>query len=77
MLPSELDIHRKQGFSIPMDKWLRGSEGRLLDDIQAQLLPWINKEELDRLKVGHLAGRANGSRLFGLKMLSAFTKNML
>jgi len=77
LLPSELDIHRKQGFSIPMDKWLRGSEGRLLDDIQAQLLPWINKEELDRLKVGHLAGRANGSRLFGLKMLSAFTKNML
>jgi asparagine synthase (glutamine-hydrolysing) len=77
LLPSALDINRKQGFSIPLNEWIRGADGGRLDDIQDQLAPWISNNELHKLKVGHLAGRANGSRLFCLIMLDLFTKNML
>lgn len=77
LLPPDLDINRKQGFSIPLNEWLSGPDGGRIDDIQGQLAAWISNAELHRLKAGHLAGRANGSRLFGLIMLGIFTKNML
>ncbi len=77
LLPPALDIDRKQGFSIPLNEWLRGSDAGRLDDIQGQLTSWISNKELNKLKTGHFAGRANGSRLFCLIMLDIFRRNML
>jgi asparagine synthase (glutamine-hydrolysing) len=74
-LPRELDIDRKQGFSIPMDEWLR-SEGE--DGLRQRLhhLPdCIEKAEVERLIIGHLRGRANGARLFSLIMLAIAFRN--
>jgi len=75
-LPSDLDINRKQGFSIPINEWLRnlGEEGLMarmdgLPDV-------INLDEVRHLVRGHLMGRANGGRLFALIMLAMAMRNI-
>lgn len=75
-LPTGLDIDRKQGFSIPMDQWLRreGEDG--LRQRLADLPDYIEKTEVDRLIIGHLHGRTNGARLFALIMLAIAHRNL-
>lgn len=75
-LPRDLDIDRKQGFSIPLDEWLR-AEGESNVRQRLDALPdCFVKAEIDRLIIGHFRGRANGARLFALMMLAISTKNM-
>lgn len=72
-LPSGFTMHRKQGFSIPMDEWLRK------DDIYARLgeLPeFISRTELQKLIRGEKHGRANGARIYALIMLNRAVRNM-
>lgn len=76
-LPAQLDIERKQGFSIPLDEWLRRSQGKELKEIKGQLPSVINKKEIDALLAGHMKGRANGSRIFSLIMLGLALANFL
>lgn len=76
LLPDQLDIDRKQGFSIPLDKWLRNGKGTQFDDLHHNLGSLINESELNSLITGLNAGRANGSRLFALMMLSISTNNI-
>ena len=74
-LPPELDVQRKQGFSIPLNEWLRASNGVELKCVRNQLPSCINQNEVDSLLDGHVKGRANGGRLFALMMLAqAMTK---
>ena len=75
-LPHDLDINRKQGFSIPINEWLR-NEGE--QGLMARLdgLPdVINLDEVRCLVRGHMAGRANGGRLFALIMLAIAMRNI-
>lgn len=76
MLPPELDIDRKQGFSIPLDDWLRGADRGRLDGLDSRLPGWINRKEVNDLTAGHQRGRTNGSRLFALMMLDIAIKNL-
>jgi asparagine synthase (glutamine-hydrolysing) len=73
-LPEDFVLNRKQGFSIPMDQWLRKSDIRT----RLQTLPReiINHREVERLVLGLMKGRANGARLFGLLMLGVGLKNL-
>lgn len=74
-LPSDLDTRRKQGFSIPVNEWLRSeSEANLMSRMEA-LPEVINMDEVQRLVRGHLSGRANGGRLFALIMLATAMRN--
>jgi asparagine synthase (glutamine-hydrolysing) len=75
-LPTDLDTRRKQGFSIPINEWLRAEgEARLM--VRMESLPaLINLDEVRALVRGHLAGRANGGRLFALIMLAIAMKNL-
>lgn len=75
-LPPELDIQRKQGFSIPLNEWLRTSNGAELKRVRDHLPSCINQKEVDGLLVGHAKGRANGGRLFALLMLSLSMSNL-
>ena len=76
MLPSTLDLNRKQGFSIPVDQWLRAeAPGRLAERFEA-LPDFICRDEVHALIHGLHAGRANGARLFSLLMLSIACVNM-
>lgn len=75
-LPPELDVHRKQGFSIPLNEWLRASDGVELKRVRSHLPSCINQNEVDSLLAGHAKGRANGGRLFALMMLAQAMINL-
>lgn len=70
VLPDTLDLKRKQGFSIPLNEWLRETGCEAVHDSLAMLPDVINRGEVQRLIDGHQAGRANGGRLFALLMLA-------
>ena len=75
-LPPELDVQRKQGFSIPLNEWLRASNGVELKRMRNSLPACINQNELDGLLAGHAKGRANGGRLFALLLLAIASNNL-
>ncbi len=76
LLPAELDVERKQGFSIPLNEWLRASSGAELEQVRDFLPASINQREVDGLLAGHRQGRANGGRLFALLMLALSCNNL-
>lgn len=75
-LPPDLDTKRKQGFSIPVNEWLRAEGESALMARMASLPEVINMNEVRSLVRGHLAGRANGGRLFALIMLALAMQNI-
>ena len=75
-LPPDLDINRKQGFSIPINEWLRHEGEPGLMARMDGLPDVISLDEVRRLVRGHLAGRANGGRLFALIMLAIAMRNI-
>ena len=72
-LPKNFELNRKQGFSIPMDEWLRKED--IWERFEA-LPEVINRRELECLIKGQMAGRSNSSRLFALMMLAVCHKNI-
>lgn len=74
-LPHDLDTGRKQGFSVPLDDWLRTDRCDTVREWSAYLPPCINRKEIDDLIQGEMKGRANGSRLFALLMLAIAARN--
>lgn len=75
LLPSQLDTHRKQGFSIPLDDWLKADNCQLLRSYLPYLPDCINRDEIERLITGLFSGRANGARLYALLVLGIAMKN--
>ena len=75
LLPPQLDTKRKQGFSIPLDDWLRADKCRLLREYMPYLPDCINRDEIERLISGLQHGRANGARLYALLVLGIAMKN--
>ncbi len=68
-LPPELDTHRKQGFSIPLDAWMKALPQSAFDELGERLSGVFQRDELRRLVKGLQRGRANGARIFALMML--------
>ncbi len=76
-LPPELNVKRKQGFSIPFEAWLRAVGDKGLAGYFSDLPECINRGELQRLVKGLEHGRSNGARLFALMMLSISANNLM
>jgi asparagine synthase (glutamine-hydrolysing) len=76
LLPPDLDLERKQGFSVPLDDWLRAESPAVLDGRLASLPACIDRTEAAALIRGLRAGRANGARIFALIMLSIAAANL-
>lgn len=74
-LPPDLDVKRKQGFSIPINEWLRNEGEQALMARMEGLPEVIDMREVHALVRGHLLGRANGGRLFALIMLAIAMRN--
>lgn len=71
VLPHELDLRRKQGFSIPLKTWLATEKGALLIDA-AKALPRdiVRRDYVDKL-IANQRGRGNNAeRIFCLAILS-------
>lgn len=70
LLPSALDIDRKQGFSIPLAVWFRGDWGRYIESVlRGAPSALLDATAVDRLFAGQRRGLNNGQRLFALAML--------
>jgi asparagine synthase (glutamine-hydrolysing) len=74
ILPDNYDLERKQGFSVPMDEWLRAFIPSSLK--KSSLNGVLSQEYVDSLIKGLQKGRTNGARLFALMMLELSVQNI-
>lgn len=75
ILPKEFDFTRKQGFSIPLDSWLKGGDFRdLFNDVLRSSNTIFDKKFTEELLLGLDRGRSNSERLFGLVMFELWRK---
>lgn len=75
VLPPQLDVKRKQGFSIPLQQWLRGEWGRYFADVLSEADPAIfDRKTIHRLLTGQQRGLSNSHRLFALVMFELWRR---
>lgn len=75
VLPAEFDKNRKQGFSIPLSKWLQGGAfGNLFNDVLRDPQCIFNRNSVEGLFRGHKKGRNNGERLFALVLFELWRR---
>ena len=75
LLPLNFQINRKQGFSIPINSWLK--KGAFKDLIWETLLDSssiFNKKYVHKLLLDQEKGLQNGERLFGLLQFDLWKK---
>ena len=76
LLPSALDIGRKQGFAIPISDWLKGSWGAYFEGILKGLPPELfNMRFVSDLIKSQQHGYANTQRLFALLMFELWRRH--
>lgn len=77
-LPAGFMDRQKQGFSVPLEKWVRNDFGPILRERlveQKTLAPWFRQGAIDRMVEEHLSGRASHSnRLYSLLVLSQWVE---
>jgi asparagine synthase (glutamine-hydrolysing) len=73
VLPKELDIVRKQGFSIPLDAWFRGDWGSFFRDV-LRASPHFDQGAVAALLKGQERGLVNAQRIFALTMFELWMK---
>jgi asparagine synthase (glutamine-hydrolysing) len=76
LLPPDLDLHRKQGFSLPLNAWFRGQWG---EHVKAVLLDGSNgspfdPDEVRRLLRSQERGYQNTHRLFALMIFELWRR---
>ena len=77
LLPIGLDLHRKQGFSLPLTAWFRGQWG---DHVAAVLFDDLGGSPFDRAEIARLLrsqqrGYANTHRLFALVLFELWRRH--
>jgi asparagine synthase (glutamine-hydrolysing) len=67
LLPSSLDVNRKQGFSLPLDAWFKGDWGRVVRDVLEEAEPSLfDRRFIQELLDAQRRGLGNMQRLFSL-----------
>lgn len=67
LLPPQFDQRRKQGFSIPINEWLKKGPFRdLFWDVLKSNNCFFDRNSVDSLLIGQDRGLSNGERLFAL-----------
>ncbi len=73
-LPDKFILNRKQGFSVPMDSWIKNiSIDELIHSLPENV---FNVNFIKELFIGQKRGRTNGARLFALMMLGISNTNL-
>ncbi|KAF1079114.1 MAG: Asparagine synthetase [glutamine-hydrolyzing] [Candidatus Rifleibacterium amylolyticum] len=76
LLPENLDIQRKQGFSIPLPKWLQQPEWkRAVCDVLLSEDCMFDRHEVKRLLRGSSPAVNNAERLFALTMFELWRRH--
>ena len=75
VLPGDLDLTRKQGFALPLQKWFKGDWGRFIEEVltsrEANL---FDRHVVRQLLAGQRAGFSNTYRLFALTMIELWRR---
>ena len=75
LLPAGLDLARKQGFSMPLDRWFAGAWGRYVEQVLAEADPSIfDRSVIQELVAGQRRGYSNTARLFALTMFELWRR---
>jgi asparagine synthase (glutamine-hydrolysing) len=75
LLPGELDLQRKQGFSLPLNAWFKGEWGRYMSAVLRSAPPELyDAQAIRMLLAGQGAGFANAQRLFNLALLELWRR---
>jgi asparagine synthase (glutamine-hydrolysing) len=69
LLPKDLDLRRKQGFSIPVDSWFRKEWSELLQSESNKDSSLIRQDALSSYRQRLLDGQSVGDRLYSLIVL--------
>ena len=76
LLPATLDLTRKQGFSLPLDKWFKGDWGRYIEDVLTSGdAPLFDQRAIRQLVSGQRRGFSNTHRLFALAMIELWRRD--
>ncbi|MEK7767627.1 MAG: asparagine synthase C-terminal domain-containing protein, partial [bacterium] len=76
-LPDEILRRNKQGFSVPLNPWLRGPLRPLMQTLlspdRLRKMPFLSSDAVSRIRLDHETGRADRSfELWGLMCLSVW-----
>jgi asparagine synthase (glutamine-hydrolysing) len=75
LLPRDLDLTRKRGFSIPLGAWFKGDWGKYISDVLLSSSDGLfNREVIKQMLSAQEAGLANGQRLFALTMFELWRR---
>jgi asparagine synthase (glutamine-hydrolysing) len=75
LLPPELDLRRKQGFSPPLHQWFRGEWGTFMCDVLAGADPALfDRHFVEGLIAQQRRGLANTNRIFALTMFELWRR---
>ncbi|MDD4869347.1 MAG: asparagine synthase (glutamine-hydrolyzing) [Kiritimatiellae bacterium] len=75
LLPSTLDINRKQGFSLPLNAWFKGEWGTFMTGVLMESDSTIfDKKMIASLIRGQRWGLANANRIFALTMFELWRR---
>ena len=75
LLPPALDLNRKQGFSIPLQRWFKGPWGRMFESVLAEADPALfDRRAIEQLIAAQRKGLANTNRLFALTLFELWRR---
>jgi asparagine synthase (glutamine-hydrolysing) len=75
VLPSALELNRKQGFSLPLAAWFKGEWGTFMEDVlRSAPRELFDAKAVDGLIAGQRRGLSNVHRLFGLTQLELWRR---
>lgn len=75
LLPPELDIDRKQGFSLPLSKWFAGPWGKYMKDVLMEAPSHLfDRRAINSLIDGQRQGRVNTERIFSLVLFELWRR---
>ena len=76
VLPPGFDLHRKQGFSLPLDAWFHGEWGRFVQEVLREAEPTLfDRSAIDALLTAQRRGLGNTQRLFALTMFELWRRH--
>ena len=76
LLPPQLDLERKQGFSLPLQQWFKGTWGTYCQEVLAEADPALfDRLTLDRLIADQRRRYLNTPRLFALTMFELWRRH--
>ncbi len=75
LLPSQLDLKRKQGFTMPLQAWFKGQWGTFIEEVITQApKDFLDASVIQNLINGQRRGLNNTQRLFALTMLELWRR---